>query len=430
MNLLDKILKGTVLSLFLIACDEPGDLGLELNPGDSETEVIFQEFVLPASTFYIDSLRTDRGANIVVGANTDTIFGQVKSESFLELSYESGQLPLDCLEVLSARLNFEIDEVLSLESVANLELEVRMLEDTILGPRVYDRQDAIPSADFVVDTWNLAIGASDSIMGIDLGNRLSTTLWQVTRAAENVNDMYFGINIRATDASDGLIALDLAADTTEIIFSSRDPLDTMYTTVFRLRNHFNQITRDRTDSRMAPMQQTGDSIDNENGLTYLSQVSGTVVRLDLDPFLEFIESQENLIINKADIDIPTITNRANSIQSVVQDINLYFFKDGTVINGPGIANNVFNTALLQENDYSNLTALPIPRVITYSEDDLNYTSTITLFTQSLLTDQLAGDEFLTDDLVIIPNSVSGLHIGQSSILNSGVKLKVFYTVVK
>lgn len=428
MNLLDKILKGAVLSLFLIACEDPGDLGLELNPGDSETEVNFQEFVLPASTFYIDSLRTDRGANIVVGNNTDSIYGQVTSETFLELSYESGQTPLDCLEVLSARLNFEIAEILSLESVANLELEIRALEDTIYPSRIYARDDAIPTADFVMDTWDLAVDVSDSVLSIDLGSRLYARLWQSARDAEIISDMYFGINIRATDASDGLLALNIFADTTEIVFTSRDPLDTMYTTIFNLENHFNQVTRDRTGSRMASMQQTGDSINNDNGLTYINGIAGTVVKLDLDPWLKFIDTQENLIINKADIEIPTITNRANSIQSTVPDINLYFFKEETVINGPGIANDVFNTALLGENDYSNLTALPVPRVLTYSEDDLNYSSTITLFTQSLLTDQLAGDEFLTDDLVVLPTS--GLYISQSTIQNSGVKLKVFYTIVK
>ncbi len=428
MNLLDKILKGAVLSLFLIACDEPGDLGLELNPGDSETEVNFQEFVLPASTFYIDSLRTDRGSNSIVGSNTDSIYGQVISETYLEISYESGQLPLDCLEVLGARLNFEISEKLSLESTANLELEVRMLEDTIFPSRIYGREDAIPVADFVMDTWNLVVDVNDSVVGIDLGNRLYTPLWQTIRDAENVSDVRFGINIRATDTSDGLLALNLSADTTELIISSRDPLDTMYTTVFNLDNQFSRVTRDRTGSRIAPLQQTGDSIISDNGYTYLNGIAGTVVKLDLDPFLEFVNSQDNLIVNKADIEIPTVNNRANFIQSTVPDIHLYFFKDGTVINGPGIATNVFNTALLEENDYSNLTAIPTPRILTFSEDDANYASTVTLFTQSFLTNQLNGDDFLTDDLVVLPTS--GLYISQTTIQNSGVKLKVFYTIVK
>ncbi|MDW3196640.1 MAG: DUF4270 family protein [Cytophagales bacterium] len=428
MNLLDKILKGAALSLFLIACEEPGDLGLELNPGDSETEVNFQEFVLPASTFYIDSLRTDRGTNIIVGSNTDSIYGEVTSETFLELSYESGQLPLDCLELVSARLNLQIDDKLSLEAVVNLELEIRALTDTIYGSRIYDRQDAIGVNDFVLDTWNVNVGIADSIYGLDVGRRLYGLLWQETEAAENVNDMYFGLNIKATDASDGLLALNIFADTTELIITTKDPLDTMYTTTYTFENHFNRVTRDRTGSRMAPLINTGDSISDENGYTYLNGIAGTVVRLDLDPFLDFVASQENVIINKADIEIPTVTNRANRLQSDVPDINLYFFKEETVINGPGIANDVFNTALLGENDYSNLTALPTPRVLTFSEDDSNYASTITLFTQSILTDQIAGDEFLTDDLVVIPTS--GLYISQSTIQNSEVKLKVFYTIVK
>lgn len=428
MNLLDKILKGAVLSLSLIACDEPGDLGLELNPGDSETEVNFQEFVLPASTFYIDSLRTDRGANIIVGSNTDSIYGEITSETFLEISYESGQLPLDCLEVLSAQLSFEIGEVLSLESVANLELEVRMLQDTIIPSRIYSRDDAIPAEEFVLDTWNVTVDVADSVVGIDVGRRLYGLLWQGLGDAETISDIYFGINVRATDASDGLLALNIFADTTELIIHSKDPLDTMYTTVFALENHFNRVSRDRTGSRMAPLQQTGDSLDTDNGYSYVNGIAGTVVKLDLDPFLDFVNSQDNLIINKADIEIATVNNRANSIQSNVPDVNLYFFKEGTVINGPGIANDVFNTAVLSENDYSNLTALPTPRVLIFSEDDSNYSSTITLFTQSLLTDQLAGDELLTDDLVVLPTS--GLYISQSTIQNSGVKLKVFYTIVK
>ena len=152
MNLLDKILKGAVLSLLLIACEEPGDLGLELNPGDSDTEVKFQEFTLPASTFYIDSMRTDRGANIIVGQNSDPVYGEIISQTFLELAYDNGQAPLDCLDIISGSLSFDISDILSLESVAVLDLEVRALTDTIFPERVYNRTDEIPVGDQVLDT--------------------------------------------------------------------------------------------------------------------------------------------------------------------------------------------------------------------------------------------------------------------------------------
>ena len=245
--------------------------------------------------------------------------------------------------------------------------------------------------------------------------------------AEDITDFTMGLNISATTESNGLLALNIFGDTTEIILNSRDPLDTAYTTVLTFQNHFNQIGRDRSGSEIASLQQTGDSLSASGEVSYLNGAAGTVVKLRLQPFLDFVNTNDNIIINKADIEIPVSLERNNAIEQPIQDINLYFFKEGTVINGPGIATNVVNTAILPENEYQALTALPVPRAVLYSSEDQNYTSTITLFSQSLLTDKLAGDEFLTEDLVVIPSNFVG--IGQSSILNSGIKLKVFYTTV-
>lgn len=427
MNLLDKILKGAVLSLLLIACEEPGDLGLELNPGDSDTEVKFQEFTLPASTFYIDSMRTDRGANIIVGQNSDPVYGEIISQTFLELAYDNGQAPLDCLDIISGSLSFDISDILSLESVAVLDLEVRALTDTIFPERVYNRTDEIPVGDQVLDTWSIGVDSGDSVATVELGRGFVNQLWTMLENAEDITDFTMGLNISATTESNGLLALNIFGDTTEIILNSRDPLDTAYTTVLTFQNHFNQIGRDRSGSEIASLQQTGDSLSASGEVSYLNGAAGTVVKLRLQPFLDFVNTNDNIIINKADIEIPVSLERNNAIEQPIQDINLYFFKEGTVINGPGIATNVVNTAILPENEYQALTALPVPRAVLYSSEDQNYTSTITLFSQSLLTDKLAGDEFLTEDLVVIPSNFVG--IGQSSILNSGIKLKVFYTTV-
>lgn len=429
MNLLDKILKGTVLSLFLIACEDPGDLGLQLDPGDSQTEVKFQEFVLPASTFYIDSMRTDRGSNILVGNNTDSVYGHVASQSFMELVYSSGQTPVDCLDVVSGRLTFEISDILSLESISVLHLEVRALTDTIFPSRIYDRMDEIPTEEgLVADTWTFGVDANDTIVNFDLGRGFVNRLWDLTENTEDITDLSLSLNLRANDESNGMVAINIFADTTELIINSKDPHDSIYSTVYTFQNHFNQVDRDRSGSRIESLVETGDSLSVDNGLSYLNGAAGTVVKLRMQPFLDFINNNDNIIINKADIDIPVYTPVNNAIQTPIQDISLYFYKDGTVINGPGIAQDVLNTAVLPENDYQSLTALPVPRSIFYSEDDQLYTSTVTLFSQSLITDKLSGDEFLTEDLVVVP--ATWVSIGQTSIQNSGIKLKVFYTTVK
>lgn len=99
MNLLDKLNYKTGLAMlpalfFLFSCEDPSEIGLDLNPRQSAISTHFVELPVESSQLYIDSIRsavprnaiTSSGANpaqlIRIGRNADANFGELKATAF------------------------------------------------------------------------------------------------------------------------------------------------------------------------------------------------------------------------------------------------------------------------------------------------------------------------------------------------------------
>ncbi len=90
MNLLAKAksLSGLILcsALFLASCDDPNDIGLEIQPGEDLINVAFTEdFEIQTQVTLHDSIRSSRTGRILAGSLKDPLLGDVYAEGYFQL---------------------------------------------------------------------------------------------------------------------------------------------------------------------------------------------------------------------------------------------------------------------------------------------------------------------------------------------------------
>ena len=139
-----KILKPGLIMLIPVffGCDSNDDLGIQYDLG-SNANVRFQEFTLPASNIYVDSLRTDGENRVLVGSYNDQLTGNLYTEGYLQFSYLNGPLPSneiegDTLEVDSIIVTLRANTTLPQESgIFFQEFSLFDLEDSLQAEAIY-----------------------------------------------------------------------------------------------------------------------------------------------------------------------------------------------------------------------------------------------------------------------------------------------------
>jgi hypothetical protein len=453
MTLSAKIIKHIQSGLMLFAlipiffaCNDPSALGLELENENAKTQVKAIEFVLPAKTIYIDSLRSENLGKLVFGnlAN-DTIFGDLKAIAYTEYTVGSGILPGDTLEYLETFVTMKFSSATTNDkSVASNDIKVYQTIDTLFNSAKYlsnmhvDYDQSLPIGS--ISTPFELLG--DSISRIKLDDSFGLGLYAKLDSAGTNNDyedslknrlFYFpALVFEPSDNNGNLITFNLAADTVGIYVAMRHPVrgDNYYFKFSFSGNHYSEILRNRSSGKYTDLVNDYDSSSVTAGNVHLNMIAGVHPRIDLSPYLDFIEFNPDIIINRAEIYLES-SPIDNELIPPIDRIQFYFPNEDGRINGPGVyvQNLAILYTVLTDNGYFQ-AASGGSNVLTTSYSTTNqwYANNMTNFCQKLLDSQLAGVDYVSEQLIVYSPDITT--VGQSPISKSGIKLKVFYTQLK
>jgi hypothetical protein len=482
MNLLVRRKIGGLLiaaiTLSFWGCRE--DVGIELPPDVQRTEIKSAEFLLPVTNVYFDSLRTDKEGVIMVGEYTDNMYGKVTAKAFTEFRYKDGSIPTDFdwivrddyadsladYEFVGVRLTLDVDRTLTNDDFLDQLVEIRLLQDSIFDQGIYLSTRTIPEG-AVIANGNLTLNNLAGIdfddadfvpVSINMDETYSNALF-AEFVEEGISIRPFGFSMKAL-TSNGIFAFDAVSDTTELQFLMKGNLydtltktiikDTTFSAVnFRLStsNQFTNVVRDRSGSDIAGMLNKQE-MDVNPDYAYLNELSGVFPKIDLTPFIEFAETENGVLINRATITIEEEISTIYSIPSIS-----YFFSTGDTevnINWAGAFQfpTFFSTMWQTDTRYLNSNSSQ-PGVLVHVRDTLSsspirigYTGSPTVFWQYLYdnkVDDLNGVDvekrpFIRQrldgvDNLIVMNS-GRLSLGRSSIKKDAVKLKIYYTKLR
>ncbi|NQZ75057.1 MAG: hypothetical protein HRT61_02955 [Ekhidna sp.] len=451
-----KIFKPGLIALVsvFLGCETQEDLGIEYEL-DAQSSVNFVEIGLPASNFFIDSLRTDNEGIILVGNRSDDITGSVSSEGYFSIAYASGPLPRgknssstvteDSLKVDSIVFVFESFEMAPQRVSFLQEFSLVDLRDTLESRATY-------LASFKQQPLN-ELGNYSKVINSDLDTILSVTFADehaqsfFDQLSEIAGDTLQSITTASfqsfglipSENSSGLTSINMFSDSTELIVYS-SPVNEVrrsYQTYFNTQvKSYSYMDRDRSGSLLDGIQEDVE-FDTPDGKTYLDPLSGISTTFSLDSLVDFFNDNERIIINNATI---SFDFESEVGKDTLTSFTTFLRKENGSFFGPALAINSFSNIIMEDDGYISLRAEPITSSL--SDDKTRILQTPTLFFQQLyrpftnsedeitqlsFTDVTNSDEVNVEKLLLI--SFRNIALNRTIIKPNGVKLRIYYTEV-
>lgn len=434
-------------------CETQGDLGINY-PLDTNANVKFVEFTLPATNIYLDSLRTDGENRILVGNYNDPLTGSVSAEGYFQYFYEVGPLPsakssdsspspLDTLKIDSVVLVLETGAIIPQRGTSFQEFTIHELQDSLKSSAIYLSNLKQESAN-EIGSYSKSINvALDTLYRVKLNDAFKLTFFERIKEISKDPSQFIGsaifksLGLIPGSSSESIASFNLASDTSRLIMytSPTNPSskDTTYLTYFRFSGkNYSYLNRDRSGSSFDGIEENSD-FDLPTNQTVIDPLSGISTAFSLNQLQDFFNENRRILISNATVSFEFESE--NNRDTLVSFMN-FFRKEDKSIFGAAAVSNSFANIVMSDNAYLNFESLPASGTLTESKDEISLTSTLfyqQLYRQSIKGDSLAyliptnGEIKSISDLVLI--SVGDVTLQRTIFKENGVKIGIYYTEV-
>lgn len=385
MTLWDKRL-GLILGLafFIFACEEPGEIGLDINPENGAFVAIFNEIPIKSTIIEYEDILSDNSTRIdksipinngfqsVTGAGrllTGNIitedFGELQAKGFTSLYLGSVDSNLkesyvfDSL-IISVRMNYLYGD--RDKFVGNKRIYVHELEEEMNLDSLYLTKNSTAYSIDPLGEFNFSVLDSSRIDTV-FTTRLSDELGQrfLDRAkVDTMNNLEFreffnGIAFVSDEANEVLIGIIPESQSTFVRLYYHDAGDTSSTSFVypmvgwisdTLRNppstdtyiynkniskYYNHISLDKSGTPIAGIPDFYEDFETDNGLTYMQGSAGIFTKLNMGSYLSFLDTIDHLVINRAELVMPVenyddYLSPPNPLDVYISDQNNKFIK--------------------------------------------------------------------------------------------------------
>lgn len=433
---------------FLFACDDPTDIGLELqdkvNPISTEYT---DDLAVNASTILLqDSIVAFGAQPVLAGRLTDGDFGTITARTFAEVSLPPNTTTFEAnngADSLILSLNYayyygdtttamtlnvyELEEKFEEKQTYFTTSEMRTKSD-LLGsatflPRPSGKRPAdVPAAQF---TNPVKIKLSP-----ELANRILAQSGKpaLTNQQEFVAQLLKGIAIEPAPGSPAVAVLgfNLQSDSSylSLHYTSGTTKKQVKFPFYAQQPRFNQITADRSGTPLAGLVNSGDLIPAEatGNVTYLQSGTGLSTKITF-PDLAALKSKGNIAINQAELVVPVVRGLFDQsflpVQVFLYETNqtnrILTYGDGTM-----------PRRVQQDGAPLIPSGTDQPAELTYNEKTKEYTVNMTSYVQAML---YGGKP---NDGLIISSNVNGNLINRAMLNASSterIRLRIYYSAV-
>lgn len=331
--------------LLPVACTEDeSDLGLNLQDPATLYHGITGSVVPVASTRYDDNLSTAGYTAGIFGHYTDDVFGTVTATIYSQISIASstGISLSDEVVIDSAVMTLVLDTAFPINpdsTASTLHVTIMQLAEPLMSDSAYTSSSSLPDNgvcffdDDVAYRWN-----ADSLR-LPLRNTIYPVLKQTCSREDFITNAK-GFSLSMGTGTDALLTVNFSATNTRITLYYHTSTDANLRYNFVINSgaaHFMNYSHDYAGKVIDPIaSHTADSL-NGTGLLYLEPLGGTMVRLNLQPFLDtFTTRHPYAVIHYAELLLPVndslddrrpvrilaLRNDANGTSSYVTDANI------------------------------------------------------------------------------------------------------------
>jgi hypothetical protein len=337
----NSIIKGLVissLSLFLLACNETSELGIDTLPTSDRGSVSFTEYLdINTTTILLDSVLAPTG-QVFMGKYQDPELGQVTMEGYMALRTNANLSTFPSGAIYDSTVfRYGIESEYG-DTAREQIIYVHMLLDTLPIKNYYafESRNYTPVA---IDTFRFKLSDANGYLSKklnNLGKRIFDAGSPILTSVQQFNQTFKGIAFVPDGGNSAVFSFDTDVSTELSVFYHTATDSTKKSISFLLNTdniHFSNIKTQYTGA-LAALRNYGDTVNSNaaGGEFYISSMRGlrTLVQI---PDLAKIKSELNgrivakaeLVFTPVNFSFPYITNRG--IVAAINDGKNRFSKD-------------------------------------------------------------------------------------------------------
>lgn len=448
-------------ALIFQSCEEPIEVTGDLVPGGNNTDLRFVEFDLDVTHSAFDSVIVSSNnvagsvGRVYVGHYNDPQIGEIEATGYFGVALTNTTTERNNIEagaeLVSARLYMNFNYFYGEEFTSAQTFVLSQLADTIEAKN-YTVNDEIAISEngiVSVDT-SFVVRPTDTLthyipLAASFGNTMLTAVKNDDLTNLQVAQLLKGFKIQAKGDVNNIMGLNIAQGESyfELVFTDED---TVSSVTFNLTGaSFTHV--DYQPGSLIPADYSGDkSFDLTNpDKVYFNSILGIFPRFDLQPYLDFIDTVDFMLINRAELVIqdetleaensitvqksppsilvPYILNEENRILKISED---FWAIQSNFSSSGGIANQQIASS---------------PTNLTYVADDRRIVADVSFFLQEIYETptfwdpgyhvMLTGQFIRRNPTPFLDTPIISVNNFNSLLVDKGdVKLKVYYTTFK
>ncbi|MDO1447526.1 DUF4270 family protein [Rhodocytophaga aerolata] len=461
--LIKKVSLFSLLVFTLFACEEPGDIGLDIkNPGQSFGVQYTDTVTVQTSTVLVDSVRTSLRNGLIIpasnryllsGAYTDPQLGNVSATSYFQIYSVTdsilrfGDSPSIDSVVLSLRKNYIYGDTTTAQSLSLYQVENQI--DTIryynnssisFSPAILGSAQWRPAPRVTGDTLKIKLDPSVSNQLIALNGQNRPAVREALKgfvlvADPGSNSAVVGFNI-------------LSAATRMRVYYRNAASQTQNTFDFILdeTRAFNQVTSNRNSpwDMLSMNQPVSSTVTSQE--TAIEGGGGVMTKIEI-PHFQKLKEGKTVRLNQAYIIVQPVQSKTGNTTPPPAELILYR------ANSSGQPLKTSNGIYVPIEAFSNLNASRAPITSNYNSVDNSYRFDITQYLQQILnsSETISPAMYLTVPSLTLEsfypptsgrpsypviagssleNSVSRLILGNQQHPTNSLKLQIYYTEIK
>ena len=414
-----------LVTLFLFACEEPNEIGLELTGDPDRIGAYYQEIELNTNLINNDSTFTLSIQRLLAGNTFKEEFGSLSAKSFTQYGYSTAKLevPEDAVYdslVLYVNSDYAYGTGISGSQRFTVHELTEDLYDTAeyftFSSAEYD-PTPIGTGDFILPE------RTDTVLSFKIDDAYGNRLFEAAQDTniidpDDVNtlqELFKGFAFVSDVGNNSVLGIRASSDSTFLrLYWREDTVNHSYPFEFFGVANFNQILADRTGSPLQGIEdQHYQDFFPDNEKSYIQSGGDLVSKLDFTPFLSFFDTIEYATINQTMISITIDEPDFNELPPSY----LYFYYHDD--NNKRIKDLGQYLGILQDG------STDLQRAV-YDEENLLYEAPITIFS-----DRLIKGTFSDTTVLMYPPEFGITNTVNQFMVSPGkVVLKIYYSKVK
>jgi hypothetical protein len=336
----------TVLTI-ATSCQDPSNIGLELDPENNQIGVFYQEISLSASVVLQDSLTTTNSGVIVYGNEQSDFFGKTESIGYTRLFYNRDiTRPKENAVLDSVKFLINMREVLTADTINSKTIHVHLLNEQIRDVEYYNFSSVSYDPTPVFSASFDFTGRQDTIVSTKINNALTQEIFTELKDGRYFQDIFSfreflpGLAFKAEEGENVGFST-LIGNNTGFIFYFTNEGDTISRAYpiatginFNLARHFSQVINDPTGTPIETVVEKNKAY-TLPGFAGSKATLGLQVKLDLSPLDTFLDTLTNINFNQVTLEMGPLVDfseRENPLTLIPYFTNetnrLLFRKDG------------------------------------------------------------------------------------------------------